>query len=102
MKKINNLPDLLKQFLAHLEDGWGIEVSKRLCGITVETARALERESLEFRIIKNHFKQNRSRLPKEKLDLEAELKRHQDMLSENTVQKIQISPLPIGGGNNLN
>ena len=101
-KDIDDLPWLLKQFQANLEDGWGIEVSKKLCGITVEMARILEKESLEFRIIKDHFKQNRSRAPKEKLNLQGELKRHQDMLGENSVQKIQVSPLPIGGGNNLN
>jgi hypothetical protein len=103
-KDIDDLPWLLKQFQSNLEDGWGIEVSKRLCGITVEMARILEQESLEFRIIKDHFKKNRSRAEKAKLNLEAELKKRQEMslqFLKETTEKLQQSILPIGETNQL-
>jgi len=60
-KHLPKIDEMLKEFQRQLELGWGIEVSKRKTGINHTITLFLNKECLEFNIIKEHYKKQRNR-----------------------------------------
>ena len=93
---------MLKEFERHLKDGWGIEYSKRLAGITQQLSRKLQVESIEFRIIKDNYKKQFSKHRKSEINMNAEIEKRinvaKDFINKN-IQSNVPTTLPLGNEN---
>jgi hypothetical protein len=98
------LPDIetmLANMQNHLEDGWGIEISKRRSGINQTISLYLNKHCVEFAILKNHYKKQTNRLKDQpqKIDVKTEtnnfIEEKRQQLIESLTKTSDIS-LPVG------
>jgi hypothetical protein len=98
---IPEIETMLANMQVHLEEGWGIEVSKRRAGINHSMSLYLNEHCLEFEVLKNHYKKQRNRFKDQpqKIDVKTEtnnfIEEKRQKIIESLTKTNELT-LPVG------